>query len=65
MNYLRQSLMCRGGLQIDSYQYPHKTNPVHPHPIRRCKDWRAVYDKVWENQREHLTWRNGTAGFVS
>ncbi|RPD54580.1 hypothetical protein L226DRAFT_493490 [Lentinus tigrinus ALCF2SS1-7] len=51
MNYLRQTVQCRGDLHMDGYQYPHKVNPVHPHPIRRCKDWRVVYDKVAEYQR--------------
>ncbi|KAI0370718.1 hypothetical protein BV20DRAFT_943592 [Pilatotrama ljubarskyi] len=56
MNYLRQMLFCRGDLQLDSYQYAHQVNAVHPHAIRRCKDWRAVYEKVGENQREYEAW---------
>ncbi|KAI0755645.1 hypothetical protein C8Q74DRAFT_317592 [Fomes fomentarius] len=56
MNYLRETLMCRGDLQIDPYQYAHKINAVHPHPIRRCKDWRVVYAKVAEYQRAHAVW---------
>ncbi|KAI0354408.1 hypothetical protein OH77DRAFT_1405001 [Trametes cingulata] len=59
MNYLRQMLFCRGDLQLDSYQYAHQVNAVHPHAIRRCKDWRAVYTKVEENQREHDAWLRG------
>ncbi|KAI0660222.1 hypothetical protein C8Q70DRAFT_82426 [Cubamyces menziesii] len=59
MNYLRQTLFCRGDLQLDAYQYPHKVNAVHPHPIRRCKDWRAVYEKVAENQREYTALLEG------
>ncbi|KAI0325751.1 hypothetical protein GY45DRAFT_1329860 [Cubamyces sp. BRFM 1775] len=59
MNYLRQTLFCRGDLQLDPYQYPHKINAVHPHPIRRCKDWRAVYEKVAENQREYAALLEG------
>ncbi|KAL7278216.1 hypothetical protein ACG7TL_008191 [Trametes sanguinea] len=56
LNYLRQSLYCRADLQLDPYQYPHKVNALHPHAIRRCKDWRAVYAKVEENQREYASW---------
>ncbi|KAI0631475.1 hypothetical protein C8Q77DRAFT_138846 [Trametes polyzona] len=56
MNYLRQMLLCRGDLQLDPYQYPHKVRAVHPHAIRRCKDWRVIYDKVGENQRDHAEW---------
>ncbi len=54
LNYLRQSLQCRGDLQLDAYQYAHKVNPLHPHAVRRCKDWRVVYDKVTENQRSDV-----------
>ncbi|CDO69746.1 hypothetical protein BN946_scf184697.g18 [Trametes cinnabarina] len=64
LNYLRQSLYCRGDLQLDPYQYPHKVNALHPHAVRRCKDWRAVYEKVWENQAAYASWleaeRNST-----
>lgn len=62
LNYLRQTLACRGDLQIDPYQYAHKVNAVHPHAIRRCKDWRPVYEKVWENQKEYRAWMNETGG---
>ncbi|RDX40730.1 hypothetical protein OH76DRAFT_1467425 [Lentinus brumalis] len=53
LNYLRQMVTCRGDLQVDPYQYAHNINAVHPHAMRRCKDWGAVYEKVWENQREY------------
>lgn len=53
MNYLRETLMCRGDTQIDSYQYAHKVNAVAPHPIRRCRDWRIVYERVAELQIAH------------
>ena len=53
LNYLRQMVTCRGDLQFDPYQYAHKINAVHPHAIRRCKDWRVVYERVWGNQREY------------
>ena len=51
LNYLRQVLMCRDeGLKLDPFQYAHKVMSLSKHPIRRCKDWRPVYEKVWENQ---------------
>ncbi|KAL1943600.1 hypothetical protein VTO73DRAFT_4045 [Trametes versicolor] len=56
LNYIRQQLMCRGDLQLDPYQYPHKVRAVHPHAIRKCKDWRAVYEKVEANQMEYAAW---------
>ncbi|RDX40717.1 hypothetical protein OH76DRAFT_1412755 [Lentinus brumalis] len=51
LNYLRQMLQCRGDLQLDAYQYAHKVGALHPHAVRRCKDWRVVYQKVAENHR--------------
>ena len=56
LNYLRQVVMCRGDLQLDPYQYAHKVNALPKHPVRRCKDWRPVYEKVSENHREHEAW---------
>ena len=56
LNYLRQMVLCRGDLQFDPIQYPHQVNALHPHAIRRCKDWGAVYDAVRKNQREYRDW---------
>ncbi|TBU27425.1 hypothetical protein BD311DRAFT_696509 [Dichomitus squalens] len=53
LNYLRQAVMCRGDLQLDPYQYVHQVGALHPHPIRRCKNWTALYERVWENQRQY------------
>ena len=56
LNYIRQMATCRGDLQFDPIQYPHKVNALHPHAMRRCKDWRAVYDAVWKNQQKYRDW---------
>ncbi|CDO70537.1 hypothetical protein BN946_scf184573.g5 [Trametes cinnabarina] len=56
MNYIRQMILCRGDTQLDPYQYPSNNKPVDANPIRRCLDWRAVYDAVDENQREYAKW---------
>lgn len=53
MNYIRQMILCRGDTHLDPYQYPSNIHPVESNPIRRCMDWRAVYDAVEQNQREH------------
>lgn len=55
LNYLRQMTMCRGDL-VDWYQYAHKINSLNRNAVRRCKDWTAVYEKVWDNQKEHSAW---------
>ncbi len=59
LNYIRQMATCRGDLQFDPIQYPHKVNALHPHAVRRCRDWRTVYDAVWKNQKEHRDWLDG------
>ncbi|KAI9068925.1 hypothetical protein FKP32DRAFT_1560703 [Trametes sanguinea] len=56
VNYIRQMILCRGDTQLDPYQYPSNNRPVDANPIRRCLDWRAVYDAVDENQREYAQW---------
>ncbi|KAI8977837.1 hypothetical protein BD414DRAFT_517068 [Trametes punicea] len=56
LNYLRQMLFCRGDLYMDPYPYPHKISAVQSHPVRRCKDWTAVYEKVAAHQRKYAAW---------
>ena len=62
LNHLRQSVMCRGDLQIDGMQYASRVHTVAKFPVRRCRDWRVVYDKVLENQREHVVWTERVGG---
>ena len=63
MNYLRQMLMCHADDMLDPYQYVHKMNALNAQPVRRCRDWRAVYERVEDNQREHsLRTRAGLNG---
>ncbi|KAI0739367.1 hypothetical protein C8Q80DRAFT_1075562, partial [Daedaleopsis nitida] len=50
LNYLRQTLMCRPDIYLDSYQYLHKVNPAEPFPTRKCKNWTLVYEIVKDNQ---------------
>ncbi|KIP09674.1 hypothetical protein PHLGIDRAFT_126117 [Phlebiopsis gigantea 11061_1 CR5-6] len=56
MNYLREMLMCHADDTLDAYQYVHKTRALDAQPVRRCRDWRAVYERV---ERSQLG-RNGT-----
>ncbi|KAI1782599.1 hypothetical protein LXA43DRAFT_1103693 [Ganoderma leucocontextum] len=56
MNYIRQMILCRGDTHLDPYQYPSNIHPVEPHPVRRCLDWRAVYEAVEANQKEYAEW---------
>ncbi|KAH9850980.1 hypothetical protein C2E23DRAFT_733937 [Lenzites betulinus] len=59
MNYIRQMILCRGDTHLDPYQYPSNVRPVDANPIRRCLDWRAVYEAVEANQREYAEWAAG------
>ncbi|KAH9914381.1 uncharacterized protein BXZ73DRAFT_55014 [Epithele typhae] len=56
LNYLRQAARCRGDTQLDAYQYAHKIGAVDKRPVRRCRDWRAVYEQVEQSQREYADW---------
>ena len=56
INYVREMILCRGDTNLDPYQYPSNIHPVEAHPVRRCLDWRAVYEAVEENQREYAEW---------
>ncbi|KAI0654304.1 hypothetical protein C8Q70DRAFT_1028738 [Cubamyces menziesii] len=62
MNYIRQMILCRGDTHLDPYQYPSNNKPVEPNPIRRCLDWRAVYDAVEQNQQDYRMWVGGGHG---
>ena len=61
MNYIRQMILCRGDTHLDPYQYPSNIHPVEPHPVRRCLDWRAVYEAVEKNQKEYADLARGRA----
>ncbi|KIP10242.1 hypothetical protein PHLGIDRAFT_66071 [Phlebiopsis gigantea 11061_1 CR5-6] len=50
MNYLRQIIMCHGDTHLDPILYTSDTKTVEDHPVRRCLDWRAVYDRVFRPQ---------------
>ncbi|OCH85535.1 hypothetical protein OBBRIDRAFT_838895 [Obba rivulosa] len=52
INYLRQMTLCRGDMYLDAYEYTSKNEPLDKHPIRRCLDWRTVYEAIEANQRE-------------
>ncbi|KAH9943873.1 hypothetical protein B0H21DRAFT_747371 [Amylocystis lapponica] len=56
MNYVRQMSLCHQNTFLDPFQYAHKIAPVDPHPVRRCRDWRAVYEEVAQNERDYVDW---------
>ncbi|KAF9449998.1 hypothetical protein P691DRAFT_811350 [Macrolepiota fuliginosa MF-IS2] len=56
LNYLRQMVMCRGDLELESFQFASNKNPIDLRGVYECKDWEAVYTEVKRNQEEHDNW---------
>jgi len=59
LNYMRQIIMCRGDLELESFQYASHHNPIDWRGVYECKDWEAVFKGVKENQAEHRGWPMG------
>lgn len=53
LNYMRQILMCRGDLELESFQFASHHNPIDWRGVYECKDWEAVFNAVKENQLEY------------
>ena len=62
MNYLRATSACHAATDFEPNQYVHEVNPVHPHPVHRCLDWRPLYEEVKRNQEEYGARRVGGGG---
>ncbi|KIJ94037.1 hypothetical protein K443DRAFT_131789 [Laccaria amethystina LaAM-08-1] len=39
LNYIRQMVMCRGDLELKSFQFASHKNPVDLFGVYECKDW--------------------------
>ncbi|KAF8167188.1 hypothetical protein B0H34DRAFT_779054 [Crassisporium funariophilum] len=59
LNYLRQMVMCRGDLELESFQFASHKNPIDWHGVYECKDWEAVHKEMEKNQEEHERWLLG------
>ncbi|OCH86029.1 hypothetical protein OBBRIDRAFT_807074 [Obba rivulosa] len=59
LNYLRQMTLCRGDTFIDPFEYLSKKGALARHPVRRCKDWRALYEAVTTGQESSSEWLLG------
>ena len=57
LNYLRQMVLCRGDLQLESMQYTSHTNPIDLFGVYERRDWGAVYDAIRENQKAYERWQ--------
>lgn len=45
LNYIRQMVMCRGDLELESFQFASHKNPIDLFGVYECKDWEGVYTK--------------------
>ena len=54
MNYLRQTVMCRGNLHIETVRAPSGPTVTVSAVTHSCKDWTAVYEAAEENYRKFL-----------
>ncbi|RPD60185.1 hypothetical protein L226DRAFT_523183 [Lentinus tigrinus ALCF2SS1-7] len=54
MNYLRQTVMCRGDLHIETVRAPSGPTVTVSAVTHSCKDWTVVYKAAEENYREFL-----------
>ena len=54
MNYLRQTVMCRGDLHIETVRAPSGPTVTVSAVTHSCKDWTAVYDAAEENYQKFL-----------
>ncbi|KAJ7780144.1 hypothetical protein DFH07DRAFT_765445 [Mycena maculata] len=51
LNYLRQTLLCRSDLRLETVQDPDGAHAVDMYGDLTCSDWRQVYARVEENER--------------
>lgn len=56
LNYIRQIVMCRGDLELESFQFASHKNPIDWHGIYECRNWEAIYSNVKRNQEEYDEW---------
>lgn len=56
LNYLRQMVLCHGDLELESFQFASRINPINWRGVYECMDWEAVYRKTRKNQQEYREW---------
>jgi Mycotoxin biosynthesis protein UstYa len=57
LNYLKQMVLCRGDMQLESLHYKTHIDPIDLLGVYECRDWGAVYDAVQENQKAYNEWK--------
>jgi hypothetical protein len=51
LNYLRQTVLCRADLRLESLQDPDGPHAIDMYGDFTCTDWRQVYARVEENEK--------------
>jgi hypothetical protein len=57
LNYIKQMVLCRGDIQLESFHYASHEDPIDLFGVYECRDWGAVYDAVRENQKTYKRWK--------
>ena len=53
MNYIRQMVLCRGDLSMESARHPVGPNTVVSDVTHVCRDWSVIWDEVEGNESYH------------
>lgn len=53
MNYLRQMVLCRADLTLESARHPLGPNTVVSDVTHVCRDWSVIWDEVEGNESYH------------
>ena len=53
VNYLRQMVLCRADLTLESARHPVGPNTVVSDVTHVCRDWSVIWDEVEGNQSYH------------
>ncbi|KAI0331101.1 hypothetical protein GY45DRAFT_1322804 [Cubamyces sp. BRFM 1775] len=53
MNYIRQMVLCRANLRLESIRSPTGSKKAVSDITHECRDWVAVYEAAYANHREH------------
>jgi len=53
MNYIRQMVLCRGDLSMESARHPLGPNTVVSDVTHVCRDWSVIWDEAERNESYH------------
>lgn len=53
LNYLKQMMLCRGDVHLESFNYASHIDPIDQSGDWECRDWDVVYKEAKRNQAVH------------